>query len=273
MFKTENIDLKKFNILTKYPSILTMHKLDNRGNASNVLDVNIDQEKTYYLTEKIDGTNSRIILFPDNRYIIGSREELLTADGDLIYNSNLGVVDTLRPYANKIKNCLNTLDLQQNNILVLYGETFGGHTHKNAVAYSGDQSKTDFRLFDVQRLSISKLNELLLKDEVRIATWREHNNQDWLSVDELKSLGMILNLPVVPYLTTIKGSDIPTNPYEVYSWLSKNIPESQVKLDEQAQGFPEGIIARTIDRSSILKIRNANYKKLISIAPNNSPEI
>lgn len=70
--------------MTKYPSILTYHKLGEKGKLLDEVQVPFDQPAI--LAEKIDGVNSRIIIFPDGLYIIGSREELLYAKGDLIGN-------------------------------------------------------------------------------------------------------------------------------------------------------------------------------------------
>lgn len=273
MFDTRKLNLHRFNSITKYPSILTMHKLDNKGNSSDVFDVRVQSDKDYYLTEKIDGTNSRIILLPDNKYMLGSREELLTASGDIIYNPVLGIVDTLRPYAEHILENINLLNPNKDQVIVIYGETFGGHTHKNAVAYTGDQSKTAFRMFDVQLLSLDKLDELNSLDDTRVATWREHNNQNWLTVEALQKLSTLLDIPHVPYLKVVKGADIETTPSKVYAWLNEHLPSTLVKLDAAGQGFPEGIIARTADRKSILKIRNANYKRIAEPVYTSTPTL
>jgi len=58
------------------------------------------QDDYVLVTEKVDGCNGRIIILPDG-YLIGSREELLHASGDLIFNSDCGIVETLRPVADK----------------------------------------------------------------------------------------------------------------------------------------------------------------------------
>ncbi|MFI7515873.1 hypothetical protein ACIBVK_20520 [Micromonospora echinofusca] len=54
------------------------------------------------LTEKVDGTNARIVGLPGGAYLIGSREELLYARGDLIGNPALGIVDALRDVAERL---------------------------------------------------------------------------------------------------------------------------------------------------------------------------
>ena len=90
MTKTRSLDLRKLNSATKYPSIPTYHSLGERG---RLLDQCIDlAEQDLVATEKVDGTNSRIIILPDGMYLIGSREELLHAKGDLIHNPAQGIV-------------------------------------------------------------------------------------------------------------------------------------------------------------------------------------
>ena len=64
----------KINTLTKYPSILTLHKLGKKNILLNELTTPIENEKMY-ATEKIDGTNIRL-LFYGNERIIGTRENL-----------------------------------------------------------------------------------------------------------------------------------------------------------------------------------------------------
>src|SRR5262245_22884963 len=96
-FNVRTADLAKLNSLTKYPSILTYHTLDPRNGG-------LLEEVTAFVgtvigTEKVDGTNSRVICLPDGCYLLGSREELLYAKGDLIGNPSLGIVDGLKETA------------------------------------------------------------------------------------------------------------------------------------------------------------------------------
>lgn len=98
-----SVDLKKLNSLTKYPSIPTYHALGERGKLSETIQVNFANQFIIG-TEKIDGTNARIICFSDG-YVIGSREELLYAKGDLIGNPAMGIVEALKPLAELIYKC------------------------------------------------------------------------------------------------------------------------------------------------------------------------
>ena len=70
---------EKLNTLTKYPSILTLHKLGKKNILLDELTTNIEDEEMY-ATEKIDGTSIRL-LFYGNERIVGTRENLFTYDG------------------------------------------------------------------------------------------------------------------------------------------------------------------------------------------------
>lgn len=104
-FNVRTTNLKAINSMTKYPSIPTYHNLDPRDGG--LLDETVPFTGPVIGTEKIDGTNSRIILLPDGTYLLGSREELLYAQGDLIGNPALGIIDALRPIADNLANTEN----------------------------------------------------------------------------------------------------------------------------------------------------------------------
>ncbi|MBW4637687.1 MAG: hypothetical protein KME05_05520 [Gloeocapsa sp. UFS-A4-WI-NPMV-4B04] len=54
--------------MTKYPSIPTYHPLGNKG---VLLEEAVSFEGEVVLTEKIDATNSRIILLPNGNFVLG----------------------------------------------------------------------------------------------------------------------------------------------------------------------------------------------------------
>ncbi|WP_197999772.1 RNA ligase family protein [Gimesia chilikensis] len=131
MRSTRELDLTKLNSATKYPSIPTYHALGERGALlAETVDFN---GEPLIATEKVDGTNSRIILMPNGCYLIGSREELLHARGDLIHNPALGIVETLKPTADRI---VETVSTPADVITVVYLETYGGKTTAAAKQYT-----------------------------------------------------------------------------------------------------------------------------------------
>jgi hypothetical protein len=89
-----SVDLTALNSLTKYPSIPTHHELDPKNGG--LLESATAFVGSVIGTEKVDGTNGRIIVLPDGNWIIGSREELLHARGDVIANPALGIATALK---------------------------------------------------------------------------------------------------------------------------------------------------------------------------------
>src|SRR5262245_33388117 len=101
-----SVRLDRLNALTKYPSIQTYHPLHppksrSHGRRAPVLP-QVRFSGQVLATEKIDGANARIILLPDGSFLLGSREELLYAAGDLLWNPALGIVATVRPVAERL---------------------------------------------------------------------------------------------------------------------------------------------------------------------------
>ena len=89
----------KINTLTKYPSILTLHQLGEKGKLKSELTTPIENE-VLYATEKIDGTNTRIICFGDE-YLIGAREFVLHHSDDLYFDNSQGIVEGISNFRNE----------------------------------------------------------------------------------------------------------------------------------------------------------------------------
>ena|SRR5688500_17145458 len=139
--------LATLNSLTKYPSIPTYHPLGERGQLRDEDPVTFDG--VVDLTEKIDGTNARIIVLPDGTTVIGSREELLHARGDLVHSSHLGIVDALARL-----NLVRDAHLSQASpglIRVIYGEVYGHGVGPAGRRYAGGSGKTGFRACSTRR--------------------------------------------------------------------------------------------------------------------------
>ena len=120
MTNTRRMDLRRLNSVTKYPSILTYHGLGEKGSLLDVRNVEFDG-LTALVTEKVDGTNSRVILMPDGVWLIGSREELLHASGDLIHNPAMGIVDELSETAGRLAR---DIGAEPDVITTVYVETY-----------------------------------------------------------------------------------------------------------------------------------------------------
>lgn len=245
------VDLAKLNSMTKYPSIPTYHAMGEKGALTDkIVSMNGDG---VFATEKVDGTNSRIIYLPDETFLIGSREELLHARGDVIWNPAQGIVDALR---NTAESLLTTSGKAFGDaIWVFYLEVFGGKVTANSKQYTGEK-RVGWRLFDVVRLL--DYRQLLEKSVDELARWRDNGGQPFLTETELQAGTGRWGLELTP---RIPIGAVPEGHAEVLEWLRCTIPTSQCALDATGLGRPEGLVVRNADRSRIAKIRFEDYER------------
>ena len=256
--------LQKLNSITKYPSILTYHNLGQKGSLvdSLVEDKHFD-EHDVYITEKIDGTNSRVVFCTDDHgsvedYIIGSREELLYACGDRIITDKQGIVNNMKDVAGTIT-ILGEGKLLPNHLYCLYGETYGGNIngHKHYTGYGS----YGIRIFDMWNMKLSDIEEMIEDSDLnRISSWREHGGQPFVHVDKLAEFCEEYSLDRVPYLSIVPGTQIPLTLQEVWDWMQQ-FQRSVATIDGGAVGMSEGVVVRYGDRSLIRKIRFEDYEK------------
>lgn len=247
---TKTTDLKALNSATKYPSILTYHKLGEKGRLTQ--DRNIIPDNNLVVTEKVDGTNTRVIFMPDGYFLIGSREHLLFARGDMIGNPAMGIVDSIHDLADTMNN---KLTKRKGRILVAFFETYGGKTTAAAKNYTGHQS-FGHRLFDV-----CQINPLTLSlAPTEIAGWRETGGQPYFSEEQLTDFSSVMDVKLTHRIT---ASDLPVTHSDVLSWLEKAIPSTFAALDAEAKNQAEGVVVRTADRQQIAKIRFSDYRRTL----------
>lgn len=242
---------QKINSLTKYPSILTLHKLGQKGRLTSELTTDI-QGETMYATEKIDGTNVRIICLGDE-YLLGSREFILHHNHDLYFDPAQGIVEGIKELKINIP-----IDSQQ--LTVIYGELFGGKVSANSKQYGTD--KLGFRVFDIAVFSDLSILEQSLED---ISRWRERETEDgiiygqtFLTKDVLDTYAPLFD--IVPAVSFDLGD---LSHRTVLDNLRHFIPQTNVPLSELAHKKPEGIVLRNNDRSKIVKIRFDDYERTL----------
>ncbi len=246
-FDIRSADLKVINSMTKYPSIPTYHTLDPRNGG--LVEEAVPFTGTVVATEKVDGTNSRIVLLPDGSYLLGSREELLYARGDLIGNPALGIVDALRPVAE-------ALTTGDDSIVVYFLEVYGGKVTAASKQYTGS-GRVGFRLFDV--VDVADYADLLTWDPQRIAGWREAGGQRFRDEKALAEAGPALT----PRLFEIDAVDLPTGIEDTKAFLDERLPATRANLDGEPSGRAEGIVLRTTTRSVIAKARFQDYERTL----------
>lgn len=263
-FDIYQVDLRVLNSATKYPSIPTYHMMDTRdGTLWESAAMVFPPGEPVLLTEKVDGTNARVIVTPNNYFegnpsLIGSREELLWAEGDLIANPQLGIVETLRPLIEDHASSIywpNGYD----DLTVFYFEVYGHGIGKAAKEYTLT-GKKGYRLFDVARVPL----EVLEWPVEKVASWRDHGGQQWLNEDELRAIADKFSLvELCPRIETTAHEILPHGIQETLNWLRTKWPDSRVTLDVDAPGHPEGIVLRTRDRRMIAKARFEDYERTL----------
>jgi len=255
-FNIREVDLGCLNSATKYPSILTYHEMGERGRLRDVVQVPFDTDDAI-VTEKIDGTNARVILLPGPTYVIGSREELLHARGDVIWNEQLGIVEAVRPLAEKAADALSGM-LAEDVVLVLYGEVYGGKI-SGGKSYTGSGA-TGFRLFDIVEFVDTPFRDIVARPREEIASWRDRGGQDFAPEAVILDTSDLLGISATPRLTVSRP---PPSLSATLEWLGDVCKGTRAALDDGARGNPEGVVVRTRDRTMIAKIRFEDYERTL----------
>lgn len=250
---TRKIDLRKLNSITKYPSILTYHALGDKGVLKDEVQVPFGDEKVY-ATEKVDGTNARIVYMPDGTFIIGSREEFLYGKDDLIINPAQHIVPTILETAHQIQK-----SVPKGRLSVYYGEVYG-HSIGSAAKNYTKSDKRGFRLFDAFGLDTEDLVSLLEKPSDEISHWREGGGQPFVTVENLAFIASMLKVDCVPDLYVGK---VPHGIKDTHEWLAGHLSKSLCALEGEALCKPEGIVIRNSDRTKIAKIRYEDYERTL----------
>ncbi|MFC4565862.1 RNA ligase family protein [Nocardiopsis mangrovi] len=243
------IDLDTLNSATKYPSIPTYHALDPKNGG--LLDTTVPFSGRVVLTEKLDGSNARVITLPDGGYVLGSREELLYAKGDLIGNPAQGIVGALRAVAER-------LTPPAEGVRTLYLEVYGGKITGASRQYTGHRA-VGHRMFDTADVPA----EVLDWPRHRVSAWRDGGGPDFLGEDALAALAAREGIDLVPRLGTVDGGGLPTGIEETQGFLADHLPATRAALDDDAGRRPEGIVLRTADRSAIAKARFQDYARML----------
>lgn len=255
MFDIRRVDLDKLNSATKYPSIETYHVLGERGKLSGQ-SRDFSENVELFATEKIDGTNVRIIFCPDESVVVGSREELLWESQDLIGSSSLGIVQYLRPVVHRLKSeCFGKKYTSEGSILVLYGELYGhqigpgkNYTIKNAINY---------RIFDVAHLKWDAVSSLSREN---VSLWRQNGGQSFLGQEEARLFAHNASIDFVPFLFQINSDYIPKDIQKMYDFLLE-YQFTKAEIDKPLNPKSEGVVLRTDDRKTIYKLRFEDYQR------------
>jgi len=252
-FDVRAVDLGALNSMTKYPSIPTYHALDPK-NGSLIEGETVAFPGPVLGTEKVDGTNARIISLSDGNFLLGSREELLYAKGDLIGNPAQGIVSALRGVAGALA------PVEDDVVRVHFLEVYGGKVTAASKQYTGNRA-VGFRLFDVA--VIADYRAVLRQEPAAISAWRDGGGQPYLDEDALTEVAARDGFPLTPRLFQMDGAELPRDLDKARAFLAAHLPETLSALDGDAGGQPEGIVLRGLDRAVIAKARFADYDRTL----------
>jgi hypothetical protein len=229
-FDIRQVDLHKLNSMTKYPSIPTYHTLGEKGVLRE--DVQVPFAGRVVGTEKVDGTNCRLIFGPDGSAVVGSREDLLWERRDLIGNPAMGIVEAVRDAVQQLYEKL----CRPNRVAVYYVEVFGRNIGAGARNYTRSV-RVGLRLFGV--VLIEDYEEVLAWPAERIAQWRDQGGQPYLETGRLAEATVEAGFEPVPALFDLDASQLPTGLEETQHFLL-GLGDSRCRLDDEAAGEPEG---------------------------------
>ncbi len=263
--------LEHINSATKYPSILTYHALGQKGGMTNELceGVGFPADAIVELTEKVDGTNSRMIIV-GNDFLLGVREELVYAKGDRIKNSVIinPVLAGLDTFLTNTEELFFAGHGDENRVLVIFGESYGYKIQEGSKVYCSGSQKQSYRVFDIIQWTMDEFINIMESIPVAsLSTWRDNGNQAFLNTNALAEFCKQNDIERTPIIATMQGMSIPVDAAETLEWMGKIIPVSKATLDsasrEENQKFarPEGLVIRTQDRSFIRKLRFQDYQK------------
>ena len=251
------VNITALNSATKYPSILSYHQHGQKGLLTENLNCipPTGAQSLLGSTEKLNGSNARIILFLDKgqwRFVIGSRETLLYTNNDFLMREEYSIVQTLQATSERLQR-QKVYEFNEDAVTTFYFEVFGDSTQPESKNYSSFHSPT-FRLFDVSVVDRS----ILEKPVEEIASWRERGGQPFLDEMGLQAVKDKLYLTLVPGKW---GVHLPTTIEDTYKWLCEAMPQTGCLLDSTGRGKAEGVVVRNGDRSFITKIRFEDYER------------
>lgn len=252
--------IARLNTATKYPSIETYHVLE-KGKLTEKLGPfdGIDPHEEVILTEKVDGTNIRIVLLPDGDWFIGIRESLIYAKGDRIVSDALGgAARVVMPFAEAAAKRQAEGVQYPHHAQVLFMEVYGHKIGGGAKNYTRGTDK-GARLFDLAYVPLDTLD----KSREEIASWRDHGGQRFATEATILRASAALGLPHTPRLAAMGAGTLPTTLEGTQDFLGQMLPATWVALSDDAQMRPEGIVLRTKDRSRIAKARFEDYARVV----------
>ncbi|MCR0375596.1 RNA ligase family protein [[Clostridium] innocuum] len=259
---TTIIQSKKGNSLTKYPSIMTYHKMGKGILEEKINMPEQDRDQIVYISEKIDGINMRILIL-NGDYVIGSREEFIYAKGDRIVSTN--IKDYIGYMVSIAEDMIHSNAIKRDVLYCIYGELYGSKIQSAWKRYTSSKGTYGYRIFDVWDMPV--LDFAMMYDSIAsseaASNWRESNRQPWYEFFSLLTFATsVISLSPVPYIKHDFLKNIPEDKEGAFLYLL-NFQKTIINLDGSKKNCTdaEGIVIRTENREYISKLRFADYAK------------
>lgn len=257
---TTIIQSKKGNSLTKYPSIMTYHKMGKGILEEKINMPEQDRDQNVYISEKIDGINMRILIL-NGDYVIGSREEFIYAKGDRAVSPN--IKDYIGYMISTAEDLIRSKAIKRDVLYCIYGELYGSKIQSAWKRYTSSKDTYGYRIFDVWDMPVlefATMYDSMTPDAA--SNWRESNRQPWYDVYALSSFVEATNLDTVPYIKHDSLKNIPEDKEGAFLYLL-DFQKTIIDLDGSKKNCTdaEGIVIRTENRDYISKLRFADYAK------------
>lgn len=255
----------KLNSATKYPAIPTYHTMDAKTGmlSEPVIDFG---DQMVQVSEKIDGTNARIVVLPPSpgfwpHWAIGSRENLLSCSGDWFINPELGIVEELAETAERLRSLARLGD----PVRVYFFEVYGGDIGQNAKQYTKDKTAFGHRLFDVIEFDDELFMKTMSHSREEISGWRQRGNQPFVGWHDFLAISQELNLVRAPVIDRRwESENLPVRLQDALDWMTELLPGgTEAKLNWDAQGRAEGVVLKSHNRGVTAKLRFQDYESTL----------
>lgn len=263
--------LEGLNSLTKFPSIPTLHVMGSQGRLGSEIGVELDLvDEQYVATEKVDGTNARVIFFPDGSYLVGSREELLWYSEDVIYNPALGIVKEFRRLSHRFEEFV--LERGGGGLVCVYFEVYGHGIGKNGREYAADTDWTGSLVLDAAVWPGTSWWPLVSAPNApeHLSRLRGEGRQPFLDWAEVVQVTRQLGYEHVP-LRPMLELDWPT--LEQARDYLESLPRSDAVIADGARGRAEGVVIRSTKGAALFssspvvraKLRLEDYVRTLRV--------
>lgn len=236
--------IDRLNILTQYPEIQDYYCVPNNDESTTSDKKDLKNEFSVYITEKIEGTHARIVVFTNEDgyladFFIGDKDSLIFAKGDRTAVDQHQII----PYCIDVIDAIRNKEFQSqkaafepDSMYVFYGQI---PTVNNRTG----SKRLDFRIFDILTAQIDDVLVMLNQsvDSPQFIKWKSDNNKNFLRFPSMRIFLFTLGLAPVKFINQIFGKD-----------LSKMLKD--LKHEFSKNGEPKAVILRNETRTIIKKV-------------------